>query len=122
MLDTPESVGGSAGAAAPMELVLIGLAGCSGVDVVNILGKMRADLRDLRISARAEQAEGAPSVFTKVKLTYHFRGNLEPKQVERAISLSHETYCSVALMLKPKVEIEYTYEIETADREPEQED
>jgi putative redox protein len=76
-----------------------------------MLRKMRAPLEDLRIEARGERREEHPRVFTKVNLTYRFRGDLKASQVERAIALSHESYCSVSAMLKPGVEIEHQYEI-----------
>jgi putative redox protein len=101
----------------PMEAVLMALCGCTSVDVVSILKKKRQPLTGLRVSAKAEQAETAPKVFTKIKLTYAFSGKLSRKAVEDAVSLSKNTYCSVSKMLEKAVAIDY--EIIFVDGEPE---
>jgi putative redox protein len=87
------------------------------VDVVSILKKKRQPVTGLRVSAKAEQAETAPRVFTKIKLTYAMSGKLSRKAVEHAVALSKNTYCSVSKMLEKAAAIEY--EIVFVDGEPE---
>lgn len=95
----------------PMELVLIGLCGCTGYDVVSILKKKREPLASLEVSAQAQRATDPPSVYTEIKLTYRVGGKVSRKAVEDAVRLSKEKYCSVSAMLaktaKITTEIEY---------------
>jgi putative redox protein len=94
----------------PMEAVLMALCSCAGLDIVAILQKMRAPLADLHIEADAERSADPPRVFTKIHLRVHVRGEgLLSEQVERAVTLSVDKYCSVAAMLKHTAEI--THEI-----------
>lgn len=101
----------------PMEVVLMGLCGCTSVDVVSILEKKRQPLTGLRVSAKAERAGEAPRVFTRIHLTYAVSGRLSRKAVEDAVRLSKEKYCSVSKMLEKAAEIDY--EIVYTDGEPE---
>jgi len=110
-MDTSTAGGGLAAGPSPVELMLMSLAGCTAMDVVAMLKKMRVNLQDLRIEARAERAEEHPRVFKKVQLTYRFWGDIKPAQAEKVIALSHESYCSISAMLKPTVPIEHDYEI-----------
>lgn len=87
-----------------METVLIALAGCTGMDVVGILEKMRAPLEGLTVRVTGERAEIHPKVFTQIHVRYEARGmGLTPAQMNRAVKLSQEKYCSVAAMLRPTV-------------------
>ncbi len=96
----------------PSELLLVALASCTAVDVVEILGKKRLTLTALSISATAEQEADPPWTFRKIHLTYQLRGpNLSETAVAQAIALSEEKYCSVAATLRGKAEITYSYEI-----------
>lgn len=97
----------------PKALLLSGLAGCSGVDVVDILEKMRVPFSGLVIDAEADQTEEHPRVFTGISLTYrlHTDPANEPK-VRKAIDLSLEKYCGVAAMLRKNSPIDYTLVIE----------
>ena len=103
--DVPESGGGTDTAATPMEVVLVGLASCAGVDVVSILQRMREPLEGLEVTASAERAEDHPKVYTKIHLTFTPVGAVDGKKLERAINLSHHKYCSVATMLGQTAEI-----------------
>lgn len=96
----------------PMELVLVGLAGCTGMDVISILRKMRQDVTRFAVMADGDRTDTHPKVFTHIQLHYviHGRG-LEKKSVEKAIALSAERYCPVQAMLSPTVEIDLGYEI-----------
>jgi putative redox protein len=100
----------------PLEVVLMGLCGCTSVDVVSILEKKRQPLTGLRVTAQAERAETSPRVFTRIHLTYTVSGRLDRKAVEDAVKLSKEKYCSVSKMLEKAAEIDY--EIVYADGEP----
>jgi putative redox protein len=83
----------------PMELVLIGLCGCTGYDVVSILRKKREPFTSLEVRAEAERASDQPSVYTAIKLIYRVGGKVSRKAVEDAVRLSKEKYCSVSAML-----------------------
>jgi putative redox protein len=84
----------------PMEMLLIGLGGCTAFDVVQILRKGREDVTDCEVDVTAERAETDPKVFTKIHIDYKVSGrNLAPAKVERAIQLSKEKYCSASIML-----------------------
>ena len=102
--------GDKAGGNSPMELVLIGLCGCTGFDVASILRKKREPFTSLEVRAEAERATDPPTVYTKIRLIYRVAGKVSPKSVEDAVRLSEEKYCSVAAMLKRTAEI--TYDIE----------
>lgn len=109
MDSTPEH-GGTGTGPTPMETVLLALAGCTGMDVVSILRKMRAPLADLRIEVEAERAREHPRVFTAIHLRYHLNGEgLKPEQAVRAVGLSQEKYCSVSAMLRASARL--TYEV-----------
>jgi putative redox protein len=94
----------------PMELVLIGLCGCTGYDVASILQKKREPFTSLEVRAEAERAEQPPKVYTAIKLVYKVGGKVSRKAVEDAVRLSEEKYCSVSAMLQKTAKI--TTEIE----------
>jgi putative redox protein len=96
----------------PMELLLAGLAGCTGADVVSILEKKHESLENLVIKVRGKRAEEHPRVYTEINIQYYFWGiDLNPKSVDHAIRLSHAKYCSASAMLGCCAKIEYSYEI-----------
>src|SRR6202171_6004770 len=97
----------------PMELILIGLCGCTGYDVVSILQKKREPLTSLEVRAEAERATEPPSVYTEIKLIYRVGGKVSRKAVEDAVRLSKEKYCSVSAMLQKTAKI--TAQIEYVD-------
>jgi putative redox protein len=102
--------GDKAAGNSPMELVLIGLCGCTGYDVASILQKKREPFVSLEIRAEAERAATPPSVYTEIKLIYRVGGKVSRKAVEDAVRLSKEKYCSVSAMLEKTAKI--TSEIE----------
>jgi putative redox protein len=108
MVDGDKAAGNS-----PMELVLIGLCGCTGYDVVSILQKKREAFTSLEVRAEAERAKDPPSVYTKIKLIYRIGGKVSQKAAEDAVRLSKEKYCSVSAMLEKTAKI--TTEIEYVD-------
>lgn len=96
----------------PKALLLAGLAGCSGIDVVMILEKMKVPFADLQIDAEAEQTETDPKVFQDIRVTFRIKTGEENRiKVARAIELSLEKYCGVAAMLRKNSKIEHTLEI-----------
>ena len=110
--DAPVAGGGTDTAATPMELILLGVIGCTGVDVASILTKMREPLEGLEMSADFERAADHPRVYTKIHLTYHLRGDLNEKKVKRAIDLSENKFCSASAMVGKTAEITHEYVIE----------
>ena len=96
----------------PMELVLIGLCGCTATDVVSILRKKREPFTSLEVRAQAERAPEPPTVYTEIKLTYKVGGNVARKAVEDAVRLSKEKYCSVSAMLGKTAKISFEIELE----------
>jgi putative redox protein len=95
-----------------METVLLALGGCTGMDVIDILGKMRAPLSGLEIAIAADRADEHPRVFTRIALEYVFFGDgLRPEQVSRAVELSQTRYCSVSAMLRKAAELTYSWRI-----------
>lgn len=103
-------------APSPMELLLIGMAGCTAYDVMSILEKKRQRVTGLQVTARAERAEEPPRVYTKIEMEYLLRGRgIKPKAVEDAIRLSKEKYCSASIMLGKTAQITTSYRIEEED-------
>lgn len=96
----------------PSELLLVALAGCTGFDVVNLLRKKRLHLSRFRVRATGEQAPTPPWAFEKIHLHFEVEGRgIAERDVERAIELSEQKYCSVSATLKPQVEISWDFEI-----------
>lgn len=109
MMDGEQKIG-----ARPMELILLGLGGCTSYDVVNILKKARQEVVDCVAKIDAERAETVPAVFTKIHVHFVVSGRgLKEAHVKRAVQLSAEQYCSASLMLeRGGVEISHSYEIQ----------
>jgi putative redox protein len=99
VVDSPKSE--TAAGASPMELFLIGVGGCTAIDVVSILKKMREHVTGLEVELAAERAPSHPKYFTTVEILYRVRGRgLDRSKVERAVELSHSTYCSASASLR----------------------
>jgi len=99
-------------APSPMENVLVSLGGCSSVDVVSILEKARQDVSNVQVHLDGTRADAVPALFTKIHLHFVVTGkNISEKHVERAVNLSADKYCSVALMLNKAVEITHEFSI-----------
>jgi len=110
-MDASESAGGDDSAPKPLEMMLAGLGGCTGIDVVLILRKMKAEIEDFNIDIEAERAEEHPKKYEKIHLKYYIKGkNLDERKVEKAIDLSENKYCSASASLN--AEITSSYEIE----------
>ena len=107
----PDSGGRNIGVR-PMEMLLLGLGGCTAFDVVMILERMREKVTGLDIALEGERASEDPKVFTHVKIIYKVTGrNLKPANVERAVNLSAEKYCSASIMFGKTARIEHAFEI-----------
>ncbi len=96
----------------PMELVLVGLCGCTATDVASILHKKREPFTALEVRAEADQAPDPPKVYTAIRLVYRVRGNVSKKAMEDAVHLSKDKYCSVSAMLEKTAAITFTIEYE----------
>lgn len=117
VLDGSPEHGGRNLGVRPMEAVLIGLGGCSAFDVMLMLKKSRQRVTDCEVLIDAERAAEVPAVFTRIKLNYVVTGiELSEKQVNRAVSLSVEKYCSVSKMLETTVEITHEVQIKSAEQ------
>lgn len=112
VMDGPPEAGGRNLGIRPMEMVILGLGGCSSFDVVSILKKTRQNISDCQVEITAERAETEPKVFTKIHAHFVVTGkNLDAKKVEKAVSLSADKYCSVSIMLAATVNVTHDYEI-----------
>lgn len=113
IIDGPPDHGGKNLGARPMEMVLMGLGGCTSIDVIDILKKSRQDVTDCVTQLTAERASTIPAVFTKIHIHFVVTGKaLKARQVERAIELSATKYCSATLMLqRGGVEVTHDFEI-----------
>ncbi len=111
-LDGSASAGGQDRGARPLEFMALSLIGCTGMDVISILKKMRQEVTDFEVKFHAEQADEHPYVFTSIDLEYLVYGrNLKPELVEKAINLSAERYCPAQTMLGKAVPIQTSYKI-----------
>jgi len=106
---------GSKEAPSPLENVLISLGGCSSVDVVSILQKSKQDIKSCKVEIDATRVDSIPKLFSSIHLKFVIVGSdIKEKHVYRAVSLSADKYCSVALMLNKAVNITHSYEIRSA--------
>lgn len=112
MMDGAPEYGGRNIGVRPMEMLLIGLAGCTGFDVVSILRKGRESVTGCDVEVEAQRAETDPKVFTKIHLSYRIAGKgLSQAKAERAVTLSKEKYCSASIMLGATAEMTYSLEV-----------
>jgi putative redox protein len=112
-IDADESVGGKDLGPKPKGLTLTSLSGCTAMDVISILRKMKAEPEEFWVEAESELTEDHPKVFTGITLTYYFKGGqVTREKAEKAVSLSEERYCGVSAMLRKAVPIETKIVIE----------
>lgn len=102
---------GDGNAVGPMQSVLMATAGCSSIDIVMILEKMRQPLEDIKVEVEGTRREELPRIFTDMHLHYILTGDLKEKKVEQAINSSLDKYCSVSLTLEKTVKITSSFEI-----------
>ncbi len=115
-LDSAPQFGGEDSGFRPMELLLVGLAGCTAMDVLSILKKKRQELTGFEIRVEAERAENHPKVYTDIEVVYVVTGrDIDPKAVERAIELSETKYCSAHAMLEHTAKMHSSYEVHEAE-------
>jgi len=108
ILDAAEDVGGENAGPRPKALMLSALAGCTGMDVVSILKKMKVEPEYFNIKIEAVLTEEHPKVYSKVHIIYEFKGkDLEIEKLQKAIELSQEKYCGVSAMYKKAMEVSY---------------
>ena len=111
-IDGAPNIGGKNLGPRPMELILLGLGGCSSIDVILILQKSRQEVTDCVVEIHSTRASEDPKVFTDIHLHFIVTGkSLNAQQVERAINLSAEKYCSASIMLRSTVNITHDFEI-----------
>lgn len=112
VMDGAPEAGGRNIGVRPMEMLLLGLGGCTAFDVVMILEKSREKITGCEVELQAERANEDPKVFTKIKLVYTLAGtNMKPAAIERAIKLSSEKYCSASIMFEKSATIEHEWKI-----------
>ena len=111
-MDGPPESGGENLGVRPMEMLLLGVAGCTMIDVVTTLKKMRQDLSHCETKINAERATDHPKVFTDIHIQFVVKGkDLDPKKVDKAITLSAEKYCSASIMLGEMAKITHDFEV-----------
>lgn len=116
LMDAAEKVGGSNIGPRPMEMMLHSLAGCTGMDVVSLLKRMRVAFTGLEVSIKAEKAKEHPKTYTRIDLEFAISGNdIDEDKVKRAIELSQDKYCSVSAMLRKACPVNWTYRIAEPD-------
>lgn len=112
VMDGPPEGGGRDLGPRPMEMLLLGTGACSSYDVISILKKSRQNVKTCQVEISSERADSEPKVFTKIHLHFKIAGvDLKEKQVERAVTLSAEKYCSASIMLGEMAEVSHDYEI-----------
>ena len=111
-MDAAEEVGGEDSAARPKEMLLHGIGGCSGMDVISILKKMRQTPITFRMEVNADQTDEHPMVFKKIHIIYYFSGELDHEKVSRAVELSQTKYCGVSEMFRKTADITYDIKYE----------
>ena len=112
-IDAAVDIGGHNAGARPMEMLLMGLAGCSAIDVILILQKQKQVIEGFRMSVDGLREKGAtPAPFQKIHIAYALKGALDAGRVQRAIDLSMNKYCSATAQFRPTADITYSFEIE----------
>lgn len=116
IMDSSPAFGGEDRGVRPMELLMLGMGGCTSIDVMNILEKSRQDVTDCVAEISAERADSEPKVFVRMHVHFKVTGRgLEAARVKRALQLSAEKYCSASIMLGKTAEITHDFEIIEAD-------
>ncbi|MFN8237927.1 MAG: OsmC family protein [Chitinophagales bacterium] len=110
-MDGSPDIGGENLGARPMQMVLMALGGCTSMDVLSMLKKMREDVKSYKVTVNADRASEHPMVFTKIHIHFILEGKLKKENVEKAIQLSMDKYCSVTHMLNKTADITHSYEI-----------
>ena len=113
VIDAAGAVGGEDKGPTPKPLLMVSLGGCTGMDVISLARKMRQDVESFDIEMEADLTEEHPMRYTRINMIYRFKGNnLDPKKLEKAVSLSQNRYCGVSETLRGNVELSYEIIIE----------
>ncbi|WP_085992872.1 OsmC family protein [Oceanobacillus senegalensis] len=107
-MDAAEAIGGENSGARPTEFLLNAVAGCTGIDIISILKKMRLEPTAFQMDVKGERADDHPKRFTKIHIHYALDGDLPEDKVERAINLSKDKYCSVSHSLNAEITVSYS--------------
>lgn len=111
-LDAKAAIGGQGKGFRPMEMLLVGLGGCSGIDMINVLTKQKEPLDDIKIAINATRKdEEMPPIFDVIDIHFELSGDLNPTKVERALAMTFDKYCSVSNILGRSAKINFTYNI-----------
>ena len=111
-MDTSADEGGKGNGAGPMQLLIMGLGGCSGIDIISILRKSRQEVKEFSVDIDSERAKGEiPSLYKSIHAHYTLTGELDPEKVRRAIALSMEKYCSVSKTLEAHANITFSFTV-----------
>ncbi|UFH53378.1 OsmC family protein [Spirosoma sp. KNUC1025] len=111
-IDAATNIGGHNAGARPMEMLLMGLAGCTAIDIILILQKQKQTIEDFRLKVDGLRIKDAmPAPFKKIHITYILKGQIDPAKLQRAIDLSMDKYCSATAQFRPSAEITYSYEL-----------
>lgn len=113
-IDANPAIGGEGKGFRPMEMMLVGLGGCSGIDMVNILTKQKEELTDIQIEINATRRTEEPPIFDVIEINFNLKGNLNEQKVIRALNLTFDKYCSVANILSRSAKINFGYTINGA--------
>jgi len=112
-MDAKSAIGGSEQGFRPMELLLIGLGGCSAIDILNILYKQKQEVKDFEMEISGDREEGKhPSLFTNIVVLVKVKGQISEDKLQRAIDLTRDKYCPVYHHLSKTIEITYKYSVE----------
>ena len=107
VMDAPQISGGDGSAVTPGELILIGLGGCTGVDVASMLSKMRVPFRDIKVEIEAEPVDTYPKIYKWVKIIYKFYGCADQDKAKKAVGMSKAKYCSVSAILAKSADVSH---------------
>ena len=111
IIDGPAKIGGTDDGVRPMEMVLMGLAGCAVMDTLVILNKQKQVIDELKIIVDGERSDATPSPFNKIHLKFIAKGQIDANKLQKAITMSIEKYCSVAVMLEKSAEITWESQV-----------
>ena len=112
-IDAAVNIGGHNAGARPMEMLLMGLAGCTAIDIILILQKQKQVIEDFRLKVDGFRLKDTvPNPFKKIHITYSLKGQIDSVKLQRAIDLSMDKYCSATAQLRPSTEITYSFEIQ----------
>ena len=111
-VDGSLALGASQTAFRPMQMLLVSLAGCSAIDVINILKKQRQRIDSFDMEVNGERREGIPSPFESIQVHFSLSGKIKEEKMKRAIELTHTKYCSVYFSLDPNIETTFTFDLQ----------